>query len=142
MRFGKFLVIATLATPFGMLGVSSVLETYGWQAPVIDEMKKQGFDLVSQAKGSAAILPWTLFFPYVTHFTLVHPDSIKPFRGFIVADAISFDKEGNGKVESWPRIVLFDCAANLVANLADQHGRYEERLLLRTARRSENSGSR
>jgi hypothetical protein len=128
MKIRKFLVIATLATAGGILAVSIFMETYGWQAPIIEEMKKQGFDLVSEIRGSARILPWTFFFPYVTNVTLVHPNSIKPFKGFIVADAISFGKNGNGEVESWPRIVLFDCASNRVANLADQQGRYEERI--------------
>jgi hypothetical protein len=128
MRFRKFLVMTTLATALGILAVSGFRATYGWETAIIEEMRDQGFDLVSQIKGSVAILPWTFFFPYVTHVTLVHPGSIKPFKDFIVADAISFDKDGNGKVESWPRIVLFDCASNLVANLADQQGRYEERI--------------
>jgi hypothetical protein len=79
-------------------------------------------------KGSAAIVPWTLFYPYVTHITLVHPDSIKPFKEFIAADVISYNKDDLGRVESWPRIVLFDCASKLVANLADQEGRYESQI--------------
>jgi hypothetical protein len=91
MRFGKFLVMATLATALGILAVSSFRAAYGWETPIIEEMKNQGFDLVSQIKGSVPILPWTFFFPYVIHVTLVHPGSIKPFKDFIVAAAISFD---------------------------------------------------
>jgi hypothetical protein len=109
--------------------VNSFIETYRWEKPLIEEMKKQGFEVVSQTKGSAPILPWTLFYPYVTHVTLVHPNSIKRFKGFLSADVISFNKDEKDKVESWPRIVLFDCASNLVANLADQRGRYEDRIL-------------
>lgn len=108
--------------------IHTLVETYRWDERIVEKMKKQGFDLVSQTKGSAPILPWTLFYPYVTHVTLVHPDSIKRFKGFIAADVISFDKDERGKVESWPRIVLFDCASNLVANLADQRGRYDDRI--------------
>jgi hypothetical protein len=108
--------------------VNSFIDTYRWEKPLIEDMKKQGFEVVSLTKGSAPILPWTLFYPYVTHVTLVHPDSIKRFKGFLAADVISFNKDERDNVESWPRIVLFDCASNLVANLADQRGRYEDRI--------------
>lgn len=129
--------LARILKPLGLVilpivlvgfAINSLLETYRWDKHIVEEMKKQGFDLVSQTKGSAPILPWTLFYPYVTGVTLVHPDSIKRFKGFIAADVISFNKDERGKVESWPRMVLFDCASNLVANLADQQGRYDNRI--------------
>jgi hypothetical protein len=121
-------LIAILVVVLVGFAVSSLIETYRWDKRIIEEMKKQGFELISQTKASAPIVPWTLFYPYVTNVTLVHPDSIKPFKGFIAADVISFNKDDRGKVESWPRIVLFDCASNLVANLADQQGRYETQI--------------
>jgi hypothetical protein len=123
-RLGLIVLVVVLV----VFIVNSFIETYRWEKPLIEEMKKQGFEVVSQIKGSAPILPWTLFYPYVTHVTLVHPDSIKRFKGFIAADVISFNKDDRNKVESWPRIVLFDCPSNLVANLADQRGRYEDRI--------------
>ena len=127
MRFLKPLA-AVLAVLFAILVLNSLIETYRWDKRIVEEMSKQGFELVSEAKGSAAIVPWTLFYPYVTHVTLVHPDSIKPFKGFIAADVISYNKDDRGRVESWPRIVLFDCASKRVANLADQQGRYESQI--------------
>ncbi len=127
MSFLKPLV-AFLAILFVILILNSLIETYRWDKRIVEEMNKQGFELVSQIKGSAPIIPWTLFYPYVTHITLVHPDSIKPFKGFIAADVISYNKDDRGRVESWPRIVLFDCASRLVANLADQQGRYENQI--------------
>jgi hypothetical protein len=127
MSFLKSLV-AFLATLFLLLVLNSLIETYRWDKRIVEEMNKQGFELVSQVKGRAPIIPWTLFYPYVTHITLVHPDSIKPFKGFISADVISYNKDDRGRVESWPRIVLFDCASRLVANLADQQGRYENQI--------------
>jgi hypothetical protein len=120
--------LIALVVVFAVFIVNSFIETYRWEKPLIEEMKKQGFEVVSEIKGSAPILPWTLFYPYVTHVTLVHPDSIKRFKGYLAADVISFNKDDRDKVESWPRIVLFDCPSNLVANLADQRGRYEERI--------------
>jgi hypothetical protein len=125
MRFLKPIGIAILAVALVIFVVNGLLETYRWDRRIIEEMKKQGFELVSETKGSATIVPWTLFYPYVTQITLVHPDSIRRLKGFIAADIISFNKNDKGKVESWPRIVLFDCASNLVANLADQQGRHE-----------------
>jgi hypothetical protein len=127
-RILKSLGLVILPIVLVGFAINSLLETYRWDNRIVEEMKKQGFDLVSQTKGSAPILPWTLFYPYVTQVTLVHPDSIKRFKGFIGADVISFNKDERGKVESWPRIVLFDCASNLVANLADQRGRYDDRI--------------
>jgi hypothetical protein len=127
MRFLKPLA-AVLAVVLGILVLNSLIETYRWDKRIVEEMNKQGFELVSVTKGSAAIVPWTLFYPYVTHITLVHPDSIKPFKEFIAADVISYNKDDLGRVESWPRIVLFDCALKLVANLADQEGRYESQI--------------
>jgi hypothetical protein len=123
-RLGSIVLVIVLL----VFMVNSFIETYRWEKPLIEEMKKQGFEVVSQTKGSAPILPWTLFYPYVTHVTLVHPDSIKRFKDFLAADVISFNKDDRGNVESWPRIVLFDCPSNLVANLADQRGRYEDRI--------------
>lgn len=127
MRFLKPLAIV-LAVLFAILILNSMIETYRWDKRIVEEMNKQGFELISQTTGSAPIVPWTLFYPYVTHITLVHPDSIKPFKDFIAADVISFNKNDRGGVESWPRIVLFDCASKLVANLADQQGRYEAQI--------------
>jgi hypothetical protein len=127
MRFLKPLV-AILATLFAILVLNSFIETYRWDKRLVEEMSKQGFELVSQNKGSAPIVPWTLFYPYVTSITLVHPESIKPFKNFITADVISYSKNERGGVESWPRIVIFDCASGLVANLADQQGRYESQI--------------
>ncbi len=127
MRFLKPL-IAILVVALVGFAVNALIETYRWDKRIIQEMKTQGFELISQTMGSAPIVPWTLFYPYVTNITLVHPDSIKPFKGFIAADVISFNKDERGRVESWPRIVIFDCASNLVANLADQQGRYETQI--------------
>lgn len=127
MRFLKPAVVI-LVILFLILALNSLIETYRWDKRIVEEMNKQGFELISQTKGSAPIVPWTLFYPYVTQVTLVHPDSIKPFKDFIAADVISFNKDDLGHVESWPRIVLFDCASNLVANLADQQGRYENQI--------------
>lgn len=127
MRFLKPLV-TILAILFAILILNSFIETYRWDKRIVEEMDKQGFELISQIKGSGSIVPWTLFYPYVTHITLVHPDSIKPFKNFIAADVISFNRDEQGRVESWPRIVLFDCASKLVANLADQQGRYESQI--------------
>src|SRR5262245_39090220 len=104
-RLGSIVLIIVLL----VFMVKSFIETYHWEEPLIEEMKKQGFEVVSLTKGSAPILPWTLFYPYVTHVTLVHPGSIKRFKGFLAADVISFNKDERNKVESWPRIVLFDC---------------------------------
>ena len=84
MRFLKPLV-AILAVLFAVLILNSLIETYRWDKRIAEEMNKQGFELISQTKGSAAIVPWTLFYPYVTHITLVHPDSVKPFKDFISA---------------------------------------------------------
>ena len=123
-RLGSIILVLLLI----IFMINNFIETYRWENPLIEEMEKQGFEVVSQTKGSAPILPWTLFYPYVTHVTLVHPDSIKRYKGFLAADVISFNKDEKDKVESWPRIVLFDCASNLVANLADQRGRYEDRI--------------
>jgi hypothetical protein len=123
-RLGSIVLVLLLM----IFMINNFIETYRWENPLIEEMEKQGFEVVSQTKGSAPILPWTLFYPYVAHVTLVHPDSIKRYKGFLAADVISFNKDERDKVESWPRIVLFDCASNLVANLADQRGRYEDRI--------------
>ena len=128
MRFLKPLV-ASLAVLLAILVLNSLIETYRWDKRIVEDMNKQGFQLISQTKGSAPIVPWTIFYPYVTHITLVHPDSIKPFKDFIAADVISFNRNELGMVESWPRIVLFDCTSKLVANLADQQGRYESQIL-------------
>ena len=139
MRFLKPL-IAILVVLLWVLHLNSLIETYRWDKRIVEEMNNQGFELISQTMGSAPIVPWTLFYPYVTHITLVHPDSIKPFKGFIAADVISFNKDERGRVESWPRIVLFDCASNLVANLADQQGDTKLKFFGRTECRSKNGG--
>src|SRR5262245_65903652 len=102
MRFLKPLV-AILAVLLAILVLSKLIETYRCDKRIVEEMDKQGFQLFSQIKGSAPIIPWTFFYPYVTHITLVHPDSIKPFKNFIAADVISFNRNELGKVESWPR---------------------------------------
>ena len=101
MRFLKPLV-AILAVLLGILILNSLIETYRWDQRIVEDMNKQGFQLISQTKGSAPIVPWTLFYPYVTHITLVHPDSVKPFKNFIAADVISFNKDDRGRVESGP----------------------------------------
>jgi hypothetical protein len=128
MRLLKPVGIIMLAAVIVFFIVNSLVETYRWDKRIIEEMKKQGFDLVSETKQSVSILPWTLAYPYVTNVTLVHPDSIRRFKSYIAADVISFNKDERGKIESWPRIVLFDCDSNLVANLADQRGRYETQI--------------
>ena len=84
-------LVAILAVLLGILILNSLIETYRWDQRIVEDMNKQGFQLISQTKGSAPIVPWTLFYPYVTHITLVHPDSVKPFKNFIAADVISFN---------------------------------------------------
>ena len=96
MRFLKPLV-TILAILFAILILNSFIETYRWDKRIVEEMDKQGFELISQIKGSASIVPWTLFYPYVTHITLVHPDSIKPFKNFVAADVISFNRDEQGR---------------------------------------------
>ena len=129
MRRVKVFGLAVLAVALVVFGLHGLMDTYRWEKPIIAEMQKQGFELISQTTGSATLLPWTLFYPQLTQVTLVHPGSIRRFKDFIAADIISFNKDETGKVASWPRIVLFDCGANLVANLADQQGQYEDRIL-------------
>ena len=85
MRFFKPLA-TILAVLLALLILNSLIETYRWDKRLVEEMNKQGFELISETKGSAPIVPWTLFYPYVTHLTLVHPDSIKPFKDFIAAE--------------------------------------------------------
>ena len=127
MRFLKPLAIV-LAVLFAILILNSMIETYRWDKRIVEEMNKQGFELISQTTGSAPIVPWTLFYPYVTHITLVHPDSIKPFKDFIAADVISFNKNDRGGVG----VVAQNCALRLRLKAGCQScrsaGRYETQI--------------
>ncbi|MET0500602.1 MAG: hypothetical protein ABW172_03665 [Candidatus Binatia bacterium] len=125
----KIVGLAILAVALMVLGLHRWMDTYRWEKTIIAELQNQGFEVIFQTSESGTLSPWTLFYPSVIQITLVHPDSIRRFKDFIAADVISFDRDELGKVVSWPRIVLFDCTANLVANLADQQGRYEDRIL-------------
>jgi hypothetical protein len=100
-----------------------LIDPYRWDKPIREQMKKQGFELVAEVKSIEATIP------YVTRMTFAHPGSIKPYNNrFFAADVIAFARDNSGKVESWPSIVLFDCASNTVATIADQQGSYEKRI--------------
>ena len=64
MRFLKPLV-AILTVLLAILILNSLIETYRWDKRIVEEMDKQGFQLVSQVKGSAPIVPWTFFPPWL-----------------------------------------------------------------------------
>ena len=129
MRRVKIFGLAVLAITLAFFLLHRLMDSYRWEKPIIADMQKQGFEMISEPVGSNAFFSWTPFYPQATQVTFVHPASIRRFKNFIAADLMSFNQDETGKVVSWPRIVLFDCAANLVANLADQQGRYEDRIL-------------
>jgi hypothetical protein len=132
MRWFKSRSLVILGVGFVILAVISrctdLTDSYRWDKRIVEEMKKQGFEVVGQTSRSDRILSLTFFYPYVGEITLAHPQSIKAFKGFIAADVISFSRDQKGRVESSPRIALFDCQSQLVATLADQQGTYEQRI--------------
>jgi len=129
MGWAKVLGLAVLVMAVLFFLLHRWMDTYRWEKPIIAEMKKQGFEPMSEPVGSDTLFPWPLFYPKLKQVTLVNPTTIRRFKGFIAADVISFNREESGKVISRPTILLFDCAANLVAYLADSEGRYEDRIL-------------
>jgi len=129
MQRVKIVGLGILAVALIVIGLHRWMDAYRWEKTIIAEMQNQGFEVIFQTTESGTSSPWTLFYPSVIQMTLVQPDSIRRFKGFIAADVLSFDRDKMGRVVSRPRIVLVDCTANLVANLADQQGRYEDRIL-------------
>lgn len=103
---------------------SWLIDPYWWDKPVREQMKKQGFELVAEVKSVGATIP------HVTRITFAHPGSIKPYNDrFLAADVIAFERDdSDNKIESRPRIVLFDCTSNTVATIADERGSYETRI--------------
>ncbi|MGB7950820.1 MAG: hypothetical protein WCH75_24335 [Candidatus Binatia bacterium] len=129
MGWAKVLGLAVLATAILLFILHRWMDSYRWENPIIAEMQKQGFEPISEPVDSDAFFPRPLFYPQVKQVTLANPATIRRFKGFIAADVLSFSKEESGKVISRPSILLFDCAANLVAYLADSQGSYENRIL-------------
>jgi len=125
----KVLGLVVLATVIMSFLIHRWMDSYRWEKPIIAEMQKQGFELIAEPVGGDTFFPWPPFYQPVKQVTLVNPATIRRFKGFIAADLISFNREESGKVISRPTILLFDCAANLVAYLADSEGGYEDRIL-------------
>jgi hypothetical protein len=102
---------------------SWLINPYWWDKPIREQMKKQGFELVAEVKSLQATIP------HVTRITFAHPGSIRPYNNrLLAADVIAFERDDSDKIESRPSIMLFDCASNTVATIADALGSYEKRI--------------
>jgi hypothetical protein len=107
---------------------AELIYPYRWDGPVINEASANGFKLMQRHSGGELYFPWTLVYPYTTHLAFVDPQSIENLRQYKSAEVAWFFRNHRGQIDSWKNVSVFDCAERIFATLADNEGRYEEKI--------------
>lgn len=132
MKYLKAVGVSVAALVFIAVAINNfyvdLIDPYRWDGPVIEEARARGFELVVQKKGGTLMFPWTMFKPYTVHVTFVDSKSIRPFKQFLAADTLAFNRDDQGRVESWRHVSLVDCKSKLTTVLADAEKNYSDRI--------------
>ncbi len=125
---GVALAALAIVAVFVFNSYVDLIDPYRWDGPVIQDAQSAGYKVMQKIRGGEIIFPWTWFFPYTTNLAFVKPESVRPYRQFIGAEVSWVRREERGKIESSRTVSLFDCGEKVFTILADDKGRYDERI--------------